>query len=383
MVYYIDLKNGKKENSGKSESSPLNDYRGLELKAGDTVLFKRGTFVRDRLYNKNGVSYGAYGEGENPTFCGSVDVKNDLWEETDKNIWKYNGVLETEVCNFIYNNDTCGALRWEKDELKEQGDFWDSAFGKCEPREKIENHEVYIFSKGNPKDVYDSIECVLRINRSLAQMGHDMTFSDLSFINNGVHAIAGEEPARNIHIKNCTFKYIGGSVWSKKMRIRFGNGVECWDVAENITVENCLFDDIYDSAVTHQGGKDCKPAENYIIRNNIFRKCGMGAYEQRDLMPKYAEFCGNICEKAGEGFSKLGEVMPRRSEIWPQPMGHHLFLWRIEKPTDNGGIKIENNVFGDAIYGKAIYDIICDDAKKQLEINNNEYKGVFLDEKSV
>lgn len=378
MIYYIDLKNGKKENNGLSEEKPLNDYKNLSLNEGDTVLFKCGTFVRDRLYNQNGVNYGAYGKGENPTFCGSVDVKNDLWEETEKNIWKYNGVLETEVCNFVYDNEKCGTLRWEKEELKEQGDFWDNCFGKCESRQEMENHEVYIFSKGNPKDVYKSMECVLRNNRSLAQMGQNMSFDSISFINNGVHAIAGEEPAKNIRIKNCEFRKIGGSVWSKKMKIRFGNGVECWDIAENITVENCLFDDIYDSAVTHQGGKECQPALNYIIKNNIFRKCGMGAYEQRDVMPQYAEFTGNICEKAGEGFSRLGEIMPRRSEIWPQPMGHHLFLWRIEKPTENGGIKIENNVFGDAIYGKAIYAIISEEAKKQLEIKNNECKGKFI-----
>ena len=96
-------------------------------------------------------------------------------------------------------------------------------------------------------------------------------------------------------------------------------------------------------------------------------------------MPLCAEFCNNTCEDAGGGFSRLGEEMPRRSEIWPQPMGHHIFLWRIEKPTPNGSIKIENNVFGNAIYGKAIYDIICDDAKKQLTVNNNEYKGKIIE----
>lgn len=364
MIYYIDFND---------------DYRNLNLKEGDTVLFKRGTFIRDRLYNVSGISYGAYGEGENPTFCGSVDLKNDLWEETQKNIWKYTGELETEACNFIFNNNTCGTLRWEKEELCEQGDFWDNCFGKCEVKQEMFNHEVYIYSKGNPKDVYDSIECVLRNNRALAQMGENMSFSDINFINNGVHAIAGENPAKNIHIKNCTFNYIGGSVWSKKLKIRFGNGVECWDICENVTVENCIFDDIYDSAVTHQGGSECKPAKNLIIKNNIFRKCGMASYEQRDLMPLCAEFCNNTCEDAGEGFSRLGEEMPRRSEIWPQPMGHHIFLWRIEKPTPNGSIKIENNVFGNAIYGKAIYDIICDDAKKQLTVNNNEYKGKFIE----
>ena len=75
--------------------------------------------------------------------------------------------------------------------------------------------------------------------------------------------------------------------------------------------------------------------------------------------------------------------MPRQSEIWPQPMGHHIFLWRIKNPTENGGIKIENNVFGDAIYGKAIYSIIDKEAEKQLIIKDNEYRGVFISEKSL
>ncbi len=363
MVYYVDF----------SE-----DYTKLDLKEGDTVLFKRGSFIRDRLYNKNGVSYGAYGEGENPTFCGSVDIKNELWKETEKNIWKYTGKLESEACNFIFDDSFCGTLRWTKEELKEQGDFWDSAFGKGEKQQQIENHEVYLYSKKNPSEFYKSIECVLRVHRQLAEIGENMSFSDINFINNGVHAIAGGNPARNVKVKNCSFKFIGGSVWDKELKIRFGNGVECWDIGENITVENCVFDDIYDSAVTHQGSSKCQPAKNFIIKNNVFKKCGMASFEQRDVLPLYAEFSGNICENAGEGFSKLGETMPRRSEIWPQPMGHHIFLWRIEKPTENGKIKIENNIFKDAIYGSAVYSIISSEAEKQLSLENNKYEGKFF-----
>ena len=152
---------------------------------------------------------------------------------------------------------------------KEQGDFYDTAFGKCEKREEFESHELYLYSEKNPLEFYESIECVIRNNRQLAKMGENMSFSDINFIYNGVHAIAGGNPARNIHIKNCTFKFIGGSVWSKEKKIRFGNAVECWNIAENVTVENCVFDDIYDSAVTHQGGKTCKPAKNFIIKNPL------------------------------------------------------------------------------------------------------------------
>lgn len=99
----------------------------------------------------------------------------------------------------------------------------------------------------------------------------------------------------------------------------------------------------------------------------------MAAFEQRDLLPKYAVFNNNICLDAGMGFSRLGETMPRRSEIYPQPMGHHIFLWRIKETTENARFEIKNNVFGSAPYGGVIYSIISKAAEVQIDINNNIY----------
>lgn len=368
MVYYID---------------DYENYKKLNLKNGDTVLFKRGMFVRGKLENIEGVDYGAYGDGDKPTFCGSHDLSDkSAWKELEPNIWQCTKPLKTEVCNYIFNNsDSCGTLRWKREDLKEQGDFWDNCFGLDETniknKQAYDNHIALIWSKGNPAEYYSHIECVTRDTRYLANMVSNTVISDISFINNGVHAIAGLNASKNIVIKNCNFRFIGGCVWSEELEIRFGNAIECWDVCENVTVENCTFYNIYDSAITHQGGDDCEIADRLIIRNNVFEKCGMGAYEQRDLMPRYAEFCNNVCKDAGEGFSKLGEIMPRKSEIWPEPMGHHIFLWRIDNPTKDGGILIENNVFGDAPYGKAIYARISPDAKKQLIIKNNKEEGVY------
>lgn len=368
MVYYIEN---------------FNDYKKLDLKTGDTVLFKRGMFVRGKLENISGVNYGAYGEGENPTFCGSHDLGDEsLWEEVEPNIWKCLKRLKTEVCNYVFNGgEMCGTLRWKKEYLQEQGDFWDSCFGLDEvnPENKAayENHITLLYSKENPANYYKSIECITRYSRYLANMVSNTVISDINFINNGVHAIAGMYFPKNVIIKNCGFRYIGGCVWNKEHEIRYGNAIECWDICENVTIENCTFYEIYDSAVTHQGGAECESAKNFIIKNNIFEKCGMAAYEQRDVMPRYAEFCNNVCKDAGEGFSKLGEIMPRNSEIWPEPMGHHIFLWRIDKPTENGGILIENNVFGNAPHGKAVYARISPEAKEQLIIKNNKEDGVF------
>lgn len=380
-VYYIDPMNGNNKNSGLSEKASLATNRNLKVQPGDTVLFKRGSFIRDALWNVSGepgkpVIYGAYGEGANPVFCGSVDVSEQkYWEEVQLNLWKCRYPLATETCNLIFNDIECGALQWRKEDLKVNGDWWDSAFGQGERRrDVIEDHELLLYCEENPGNRYNHIECVLRVNRQLAAAGHDMIIQNLTFCNNGVHAIAGPGEASNLVIQNCHFEYIGGCVWNKEARIRFGNAVECWNTAENVTVEHCEFYEIYDSAVTHQGGENCRPAKGFFIRDNIFMRCGMAAYEQRDVLPKEAEFTHNICMDAGCGFSHFGITLPRQSEIWPRPMGHHIFLWRIEKPTEGSNFRIQKNVFLDAPHGAAIYSIICREAEEQTMIEGNIYK---------
>ena len=379
-VYYIDAVNGKAENNALSENTPGLDYKKLNIKPGDTVLFKRGNFIRGKLCTMQGeegkpVTYGAYGEGEMPVFCGSVQLcRPELWTEEEENIWVCDAVKNDEAANFVFNHGkTFGTLRWTKEELSDQGDFFDNSFGEMEAFNRVlQEHKIYLYSEGNPARYYSDIECVVYGERNLADNGHDIVFENLRFINSGVHAISGEGLSRNMRVENCRFECIGGAVWDKKQRIRFGNAVEMWNVCENVEVSGCLFDNIYDSAVTHQGDKSCMQADNLVITDNIFLRCGMGAYEQRDRLTKFAVFNNNICCDAGEGFSKLGEAMPRRSEIWPEPMGHHVFLWRIGN-EESGHLEIKDNIFCNAPYGAAIYSIISPQAEKLTELEGNLY----------
>lgn len=379
-TYYIDTEKGKDTNNGESAMMPAVGLDKIDVKPGDTVLFKRGTYIRGKLNNASGregapITYGAYGKGEKPVFSGSQDVSSPLmWIEERKNVWICAQIAD-EVGNFVFDNaDSFGTLKWSQEELSEQGDFYDNYFGyRTNGKIVGDDHKIYLYSEKNPGEYYKHIECVAYLERNLANTGHDMIFENLRFINSGVHAISGESKSRNIIVRNCTFENIGGCVWDKKNKIRFGNGVEFWNVAENIEITDCVFNNIYDSAVTHQGDNKCEPANNMVFKNNVFIKCGMAAYEQRDVLPKHAEFTGNICIDAGEGFSKQGEIMPRRSEIWPQPMGHHIFLWRINKPTIGGNLIISNNKFLNAPYGAAIYSIISQAAEKQIYISDNTY----------
>ena len=382
-TYYIDPILGLDENDGLSENSPKKDYTKIDVKSGDTILFKCGSFLRGHLrnpYNNEGkpITYSSYGEGEKPTFCGSVDILSDaeVWYEEEKNIWVTEALKNDEACNFIFNNeDNCGTLRWTKEELCEQGDFFDNCFGTRNKGLPIpEGHKIYMYSEKNPALYYNHIETAIYGNRWMATSGNNLVFENLRFINSGVHGIAGGPCAKNLHVRNCNFEFIGGNVWNYELKIRFGNAFECWDIAEDVSVTNCYFYNIYDSGVTHQGSKEkCEPCKNVHFDNNVFVKCGMGAYEQRDLLPMYATFNNNICIDAGEGFSKQGEEMPRYSEIWPQPMGHHIFLWRIDKTTEGGKIEIKNNIFSGAPYGASIYSIICKEAEEQIELEGNIY----------
>ena len=67
-TYYIDPQNGQAENNGLSPTAAKKSYTDIDVQSGDRILFKRGSFIRDRLYAKKYVSYGAYSEGNPPTF---------------------------------------------------------------------------------------------------------------------------------------------------------------------------------------------------------------------------------------------------------------------------------------------------------------------------
>lgn len=379
-TYYVDTINGQEQNDGLTELTPVRDYKKLNIKPGDTVLFKRGTFIREKLYRIEGedgkpITYGAYGEGEMPTFCGSVDLADpSVWTNEAGNIWYCNLADMDEAANFVFDNDLCGTLRWTKEELVCQGDFFDNCFGFVEKGRKLDDsHRIYLYSQGNPGEVYKSVECVVYGKRNLADNGRNIIYRDLKFINSGVHGIAGDAKTVNMKVIGCHFYRIGGTVWDYDQKIRFGNAIELWNVGENVEIQGCVFDDIYDSATTHQGGAECQPADNFIICDNVFKRCGMAAYEQRDVMPKRVVFSNNICIDAGEGFSKLGITMPRFSEIWPEPMGHHIFLWRIEQANDDSLLEIKDNIFHNAPYGAAIYSIISKDAEAKTKLSSNTY----------
>jgi hypothetical protein len=180
------------------------------------------------LCAKEFVSYGSYGEGELPTFCGSTDVSDEKdWVETaTPNVWKCVKPILGDVGNLVYNENDCTAtFRWTMEELCAQGDFYDVGISIGDKIGlKTNDPGLYLYSVGNPALVYSHIEAISYNTRILVALREGMTFENLRFINSGVHAMAGY--GNNITVRNCVFENIGGCAWSKDLKVRFGNGFE-------------------------------------------------------------------------------------------------------------------------------------------------------------
>ncbi len=380
-TYYIDPELGDDANDGLSSSTPLKTYATREFTGGDTILFKRGSVIRDILHTQTGkdgapITYGAYGKGAKPTFLGSVAIGDSKqWVEVQPSIWKYKGTFASKVCNLVFDGGlSCGNMRWNLIELKQQGEWHYSgnSTGDAGGGQSLPSSVLYLCSSTNPGNAYRDIECVLWGQRKLVGGNENIILENLCFRNSGVHGYQ-ESHVRNVVIRDCEFRFIGGAVWSSEKRIRFGNAVELWDGARNIIVERCTFDNIYDSAVTHQGGGTRHIPEKLYFRNNRFSNYGMSAYECREPSQE-VYFEGNTCTNAGCGFSMQGEKPPRQSEIYPQPMGHHVFIWRIDPGTQLGHIYIRNNIFCEAPYGAAIYSIIDPADEQKFILDHNHYR---------
>lgn len=372
MVYYIDNIRGDDSNDGLSSLTPKLDYLKLNIVAGDTVLFKRGSIYRGCLKTVNGtiqapITYDSYGQGSKPVFLGSQFMADeDLWKKVKRNIWVFVGQMEGEPGNLIFDNgNSCGEFRWCEKNLKHQGEWCFTEEDGC--------YKVFLYSTKNPAISYSSIECSLDCGGCLCTAEHDVIFRNIAFENCSTHGFSAE--CQRIAIEKCVFRFIGGKVLDREKQLRYGNAVNLWNFAIDVGIRKCLFDNIYDSGIAQRGDPDCTSFVNMLFENNLFVNCGLSAYEVRDRVPINSLFSKNICVNAGGGFSSVGEANPRKSEIWPNPVGHHIFVWRINKVTDGGSLEITHNTMCDDPLGATVFSLAAPEPEEQLTINFNRYFG--------
>lgn len=379
-TFYVDSR-AVGAGDGLTPETAVASYRALEVCPGDTVLFRCGSVFRDALILPDGkagapIRCGAYGEGEKPAFLGSVDVSDPSdWVQVQQNVWKCIKTLDSEVGNLIFDGgECCGVLAWERDGLNAQGMWHDTRIGDRESKQRSNApYEMLMYSCGNPGEVYHHIEAAVHGERRMCSARAYCVFEDIAFRYSGVHGFAALN-AHHIEVRRCDFEFIGGVVWSRPLRIRFGNAFELWDDCHDVVMDHCLCREVYDSCFTHQGpGEQCHTAYGLRVTGNRFERYGMAAYEARDKVTAGMVFSENVCLDAGLGFALQDETPPRRSEIWPQPIGHHLFIWRMPTASEDGRVEVRNNTFGAAPNGAHVYSIVSREAETQFVFEGNSY----------
>jgi hypothetical protein len=387
MVYYIDPQNGNDANQGASEQEPYQTVNDRSFLPGDIILFKRGTIIKKGIRLCNGseqgyVTYSAYGEGPDPVINPSVEANDPaLWKEYSTGIWQYVGALPREMCNIVFNDGkSCGNLRWSVNELKATGEWYYTLLGHSINDYRWDlwgQGTLYLACDRNPTERYEFIELVTWGDR-MAMTGKEyIKIEHFTMEKCGVHAFQTSH-AHHIEIRHCTFRLIGGGVFDLPSKVRLGNAVEFWNGAYDCLVEHCYFENIYDSGFTHQGsGDDCWVSERLTVRNNVFARCGMAAYEWRGLDSRDVVFENNLCLQGGGAFTMQGEESPRRTEIPFTPSTCvYVLIWLLEREIKPGEVycTIRNNIFCQAPpYGAAIASGLEPRFMEQFVIEKNCY----------
>lgn len=325
MIWYVDSVNGSNSNSGHKITEPLQDlskfyYTGGStpvLKHGDKILIKRGSVFNhsstDKLYTNNydeavydPVYIGAYGVGEDPIFTKHKLLNKINLSTYDDNIY----TVDLTSGNVTGNPATIYNIGFIYDESTDTI-YSDRVFNLSDLHENMqffidENNNLYIYCED-----YDLIPDTMKlpIYKDIFTCDANLVIDHIHFTLGGKHGVVttSDYGYYNITIRNCKFDKIGGG--SNSSGVRLGNGFESYGMGKNITVENCLFEEIFDTGVTIQG--QGATFENVSFNNNVFKKCNQACENWADNSSysghgyTNCSFNNNLCLLNGYGFGAL------------------------------------------------------------------------------
>jgi parallel beta-helix repeat protein len=107
-TYYVSSSTGDDNNDGLSQNSPWQTIAKVNevlFEDNSTILFKRGELFRGAISTNKfptGITFGAYGNGDNPIIAGSVQITG--WKRTSHSKLS-SKVYEADVSNFIVEDD--------------------------------------------------------------------------------------------------------------------------------------------------------------------------------------------------------------------------------------------------------------------------------------
>lgn len=349
-----DAADGLSPNSAWKTISHLNQrFADGTIGAGGTVLFECGRTFHGKIRPPHGLdpkgaplTIGAYRTGSDvrrPTISSykrltieagwkkfggsvwSVDLSNEKFGQTHSG---YDGA-EGGGGNvgFLKVDGTIHGKRvFQRTQLAAPWDFY------------CEGNVLYVWATANPATLSNDIQASCDGACIAAQ--NALRVTHLRLEGSGGHGVQGS--ASNVRVDDCEFAELGGALLYDTTR--YGNGFEAWIDSADVLVEKNVFHDIYDVAMTAQGGPDSSKGSwtNIRYRNNLVYLCNQSFEFWSDGNPtKDPGFVGcvvecNTCLYAGYGWS---------SNVRPdQATRVHLLTYGWKLPAD---IQVRNNTFYD------------------------------------
>jgi hypothetical protein len=318
---------------GSGDFTTIAEVNAQTFSAGDNIYFNRGDTWREQLLPDSGstagyITYSAYGNGNKPLLLGSTEENETSdWTDEGSNIWSNNDASFTvDVGNIIFNGgEQCGIKLQAEEDVDSDLEFWYDHT----------NDLIKIYSTSNPASRFTDIECALL--RDIIDNLFDYVILENLDIRYGARHGIGIGGNDNIRIRDCDLSYIGGGDHYGNYTSRIGNAIEFWENTDNVVVERCRIDNIYDAALTNQG-LATNTQNNITYRNNIITNSEYSfEYWNRPATSTTSNinFINNTCINAGSGWG--------HNQRWDAVSGRHLMLFFSEAATSNFNIK--NNIF--------------------------------------
>ncbi len=352
IVYYIS-NTGSNQNSGRSQDAPRADLSGLTLKYGDVVLFERGGTWRTTLKAVSGVTYSNYGDMNKPLPVISGSAKNyadeSLWTQCSENVWRLEGTLDNVGIMAFDHSGNIGEydqLVGKKLFVADTTSNWSDLNEDLEFYSDPDSKELYLYSASNPGKRFSSIE--IGTNQHLFTIGsaENVTVDGLHFTYTGGHGIGGAQVGcQDITVRNCVLDWIGGS--RMNANALYGNAIEIYGSASNVTIENNWCYQIFDTGITFQASNAQAAAFNNItIKNNLVEYChwAIEAYNQNASgTTQNVSIDGNFCRFSGMGWGSRYRVEQNGADK-AQNAGASLFCsWGFGTAPVN--FTVTNNTF--------------------------------------
>ena len=383
-----------------------------ELNPGDGVFFRRGDLFRGQVITRPGVLYAAYGTGEKPRIYGWEEdlCRPGQWIRVSGNIWKYAALLPDSGTlvfdggafhsrklipswrdgRFVLRDHPELPFVMEAQMTRDLDLFCDVRDRFTEPGAFPVPHvtpesrgTLYLrCDRGDPAQVFSSIELLPKRNTFVIRDNADVRIDNLCLRYCGAHAVGAGGFVRGLRVTNCEIGWVGGTVQTYNgsdpnnpndyygAATRYGNGVEIYGGCDGYTVENCLFYEIYDAAVTHQyiaDGKTDVIMRRIRYRNNVMLRCVysieyfLSNAGQSDSRMEDVLICGNRMCDCGAGWGRQ-----RPNPETPT----HIQGWDHDNPARN--VVIRENYIDTSTQG--LLHLNCKDEASRPSLEGNVYR---------